>query len=355
MKTKHEGIGVLELRGRLAAGSIAPIYLIVGEEAWLREQALAAIKAAALGPEDAGVGVFNQDLVYGDETDARELLGLCETLPVFAERRLVVVRDVGALRAKETERLLPYLQAPVETTSLVLTGEKVDGRVKFFQALKAAAVTVDCSPLDARSVPAWLQEQAQSLGLRLDDAACEALLEASSNNLSVMRRELEKLAAYLLPKTAVAVADIEAVRGADTGGTVWDLLEALGRKDRTKALRALAKVVDAGEPPLRLLGLLAAHWRQVWKAKEQLARRVPEAGLARVLGVPPFRIRGLVQQARVYSDEDLARSFGLFRAADSQLKGEGRGNEKRALESLVLALCRESSRPTSQRAFAPAR
>ena len=355
MTAKRDGIGVPDLRRQAAAGALAPVYLVVGEEAFLRDAAVAAIREAALGPDAASAGAFNSDLVYGDETDAQEILNLCETLPVFASRRLVVVRDIGALRSREAERLQPYLNAPVGTTCLVLTGEKVDGRLKFFQGLKAVAVTVDCSALDVRAMPAWVQEQAGTLGLRLDEAAREALQEASAGNLAVMRRELEKLAAYVAPSTAVTAADVEAVRGQDAGGTVWDLLGALGRKDCRGALRGLAKVLDAGEPPLRLLGLLASHWRQVWKAREQLARRVPEAGLARAIGVSPFRVRGLVEQARVYSDGELARSFDLFRDADSRLKGGGGGTARQALESLILALCWGEKRATSPRASAPAR
>src|SRR2546427_1305180 len=139
---------------------------------------------------------------------------------MFATRRLVVVKEVGALGAHEAERLLPYLEAPVETTCLVLTGGKVDGRVKFFQALKQAAVSVDCAPLDAQALPAWVQEQAGALGLRLDQAARESLIEASGGALGVLCREMEKLAAYVAPNTRVTAADVEAVQGADTGGSV---------------------------------------------------------------------------------------------------------------------------------------
>lgn len=354
VRGKHEGIGIEELVRQLASDSIAPIYAVLGEESFLREAAVNAIRLAVIGSDADGPDAFNYDLLYGDETDALEILNVCDTLPAFADRRLIVIRDVGALRPRETERLLPYLKTPVETSCLVLTGEKVDGRLKFFQALKSVAVVVDCSPLDLRALPSWTSEQAAELGLRLDEAACEALQHASGGNLAVMRRELEKLGAYVTPSTQVTVADVEAVRGADRGGTVWDLLDSLGRKDRQGALRALAKVLDAGEPPLRVIGLLTSHWRQVWKAREQLGRRVPEAGLARILGVPPFRIRKLVDQARAYSDEDLSRSFEAFREADSLLKGGGRGAERRVMERLVFALCRRG-RLTSSRASAPAR
>ena len=231
MKTKREGMTVPELKRRVSAGKFAPLYLIVGEEGLLRDEAVSAIRTAVMGSDEANVGVFNCDVVYGDETDASEIFTLCGNLPMFAARRLVVVRDVGDLRAKEAERLLPYLEAPVETTCLVLAGEKVDGRVKFFQALKKVAVTVDCEPLEARALPAWIREQASALGLSLDDPARTLLQEASDGDLGVLRREMEKLSAYVAPKKTVTVADVEAVQGADTGGTVWNLLDAL-RRDR---------------------------------------------------------------------------------------------------------------------------
>ena len=356
MKTMREGMTVADLRRLVGAGEIAPIYLLVGEEALLREEATAAIRTGVLGADDANVGVFNADVVYGDETEAAEILSLCRNLPMFAARRLVVVRDIGALRAKETERLLSYLDAPVETTCLVLTGAKVDGRIKFFQTLKKLAVTVDCGPLEARTLPAWIREQAAALGLRVDEAAREALQQASGGDLGVMRREMEKLAAYLMPKTDVRAEDVEAVRGADTGSTVWDLLTALGRKDRGNALRIMGCVLEAGEYPPQLLGLIAWRWRQLWKAHEQIARRVPEAGVARAIGAPPSQARTIIEQARTFSSSDLERAFEAFRETDSRLKGGSRGSDKLTLERLVLNLCRSAGRTTSPpRPFAPAR
>ena len=325
MKAKREGIGLHELKRQLATGDLAPLYFVVGEEAPLRDDAVAAIRAAVLGPDDANIGAFNSDVVYGDETEAAEILTLCGNLPMFATRRLVVVKEVGALGIREAERLLPYLEAPVESTCLVLTGGKVDGRVKFFQAFKQAAVSVDCAPLDARALPAWVQDQAGALGLRLDEAARELLIEASGGALGVLCREMEKLAAYVAPNTRVTVADVEAVQGADTGGSVHDLIDALQRRDRVGSLRSLGKVLDAGEPPLKVLGFLAACWRNLWRARK--------------------------------FSEEMLRDFELFREIDSRLKGGGGGRRKERLEMerLVLNLCRGAGRATPSRPFASAR
>jgi len=207
----------------------------------------------------------------------------------------------------------------------VLTGGKVDGRVKFFQAFQQAAVSVDCAPLDARALPAWVQDQAGTLGLRLDEAARELLIEASGGALGVLCREMEKLAAYVAPNTRVTAADVEAVQGADTGGSVHDLIDALQRRDRVSSLRSLGKVLDAGEPPLKVLGFLAACWRNMWRARK--------------------------------FSQEMLRDFELFREIDSRLKGGGGGRRKERLEMerLVLNLCRGAGRATPSRPFASAR
>src|SRR2546426_4715539 len=154
MKAKREDIGLYELKRQLAAGDFAPLYLIVGEEAVLRDDAVAAIRAAVLGLDEANIGVFNSDVVYGDETEAAEILTFCGSLPLFATRRLVVVKEVGGLRAHETERLLPYLKEPVETTCLVVTGGEGDSRLKIFQALQQVGGTVASAPPRAPAPPA---------------------------------------------------------------------------------------------------------------------------------------------------------------------------------------------------------
>jgi len=322
---KREGISVSELKRRVGIGECAPLYLIVGEEGWLRDEAVAAIRAAIMGSDEANVWVFNDDMVYGDETDAAEILTLCNTLPLFTTRRLVVVRHVEDVRAKDAERLLPYLDAPVETTCLILTGKKVDGRAKFFQAYKKSAVVVDCEPLDAMAVPAWIRAQAATLGLSLDEPARQQLQESGSGDLGVLRREMEKLAAYVAQGAVVTVADVEAVQGADTGGTVWNLLDAVRRKERASSLRSLGKVLEAGEAPLKVLGLLAWGWRQDWKARR-------------------------------FSD-DMLRDFEQFRDADSRLKGGGgRGQDRLVMERMLLNLCRGAARATrARRPSAPAR
>src|SRR5215217_2076333 len=169
----------LQLGSVLKEQSAAPLYLVLGEEDLLRDSAIAALKAAVLGDE----GGFNYDLFYGDETSGARIVTCASEMPVFAERRLVIVKAADKLSAREGEALLGYLKDPVETTTLVFACQKLDGRLKFTQALARAAVTIDCSPLRDSQLHPWMAREAERLGLRLEESATQVLKEVSGGSL----------------------------------------------------------------------------------------------------------------------------------------------------------------------------
>ena len=131
-----------QLNTQLAQGTVAPLYVVAGEEDLLRDMALGALKSALLGEGD-----FNCDLFYGDDVSGAEIVTCASEVAVFAARRVVVVKAADKLPARECEAILPYLKEPNDSTSVIFVAPKLDGRLKFTQALAKVAVTVDCSPL----------------------------------------------------------------------------------------------------------------------------------------------------------------------------------------------------------------
>ncbi|MGH7254343.1 MAG: DNA polymerase III subunit delta, partial [Nitrospirales bacterium] len=153
----------------------------------------------------------------------------------------------------------------------------------------------------------------------------------------LVRRELEKLAA-LVPEGAVAGPDeVEALRGGEPGASVFDLTAAIGARDAARALRILARNLEAGEAPLRILGSLLWQYRRLWKAKELTQRGTSD--LARALGIPPFRVKDFVAQVRMFSEAHLRTAFQWFAETDSKLKGGSAGSPERVLQVLLLRLC----------------
>jgi len=343
---------VYEFHTALKKTGLGPLYLVLGEEDELREQAVAAIKAAF--PPDDGLGDFNCEVLYGDESDASEILTRAAEAPVFASRRLIIVKTTEKLSARDGEALIPYLKSPCDSTTLVFAGIKVDGRTKFAQALKERAVAIDCGPLPEPQRAQWIRAEAGRIGVRLDEAAVLLLRDlAGSNSLSFIKRELEKLAAYVPADRVATPADTEALRGGEVGASVFDLTSAIGAGDPLRVLRIFARNLETGEAPLRILGSLVWQYRQLWKAKDALqAGRESEA--ARMLRVPPFKVREFVAR---FSDAHMQQAFRLFAQTDSRLKGGSATAPARILESVGLELCRQAERPrtkaTSQSAGSP--
>jgi DNA polymerase-3 subunit delta len=127
---------------------------------------LEAIKSFAVPPEAKD---FNFEILNGDETSAKKIVEIAETLPVFSERRLMIIKRFDALPTNQQEALLPYLTTPCTTTCLVLVMEKIDQRKKLFQTLKAHAELIPCQPLKEPQIPGWIKQRARHLNLAITE------------------------------------------------------------------------------------------------------------------------------------------------------------------------------------------
>lgn len=313
------------------------LYLVVGEEDLLRDAAVSALTQAVLGVEG---DAFNYEQFYGDEVSGADIQNSILAVPVFAARRLVVVKAAEKLTARDSDPLLDCVNNPVGSTTVVFVSPKLDGRLKFSQALARSALVVDCSPLRDAQLPAWISREAERVGLRLEEAAVQLLQEVCGASLYSLRRELEKLASYVPSDRTVTAADVYQLRGMEPGASVFDLALAIAEGRRGQALSILARNLEAGEAPLRILGSLAWQYRRIWKVKESLAQGGREGEAARSLRMDPWKVRTFLSR---FSESHLEQAMRLFLEADGRLKGGSGSRPKMILERVLLALCEEST------------
>jgi DNA polymerase-3 subunit delta len=334
-----QSIASVELPEVLRRSGVSTLYAVVGEEDYLRDRAVAALRIAVLGGE-APTG-FNDDVFYADEVAVDDVLACAAEIPVFASRRLVVFKALDKLSAREGEKLASYVKQPVDTTTLVLAASKLDGRMKWTQAVTKQSILVNCAPLYEGQLAGWIRQEAAGLGVRPDDEAVQALKETAGESLYGLRRELEKLAAYVPADRMVRAADVDLLRGTEPGASVFDLTAAIGGRDHPRALRILARNVESGEAPLRILGALIWQYRRIWKVKDQLAAGGREGEAARMLRMDPHTVRTFLGQ---FSEAHLAQSFQWFMETDARLKGGSGSAPVRVMEGLLFRLC---SRPAA--------
>lgn len=343
-------MNVLDLQRHIAQQGPTPLYLILGEESYFRDQALDMLREAYLDggsrdevdaatPEKAS-DMFQSDVVYGDETNASEILGLAEEVSFFSSRRRLFVKWAEKLSAKDGEWLIPYFQQPNEATTLVLSAPKLDGRTKWVQALKKHAIVVDCAPLPENQRVGWVTQQVRKLGLQVEPQALEVLKDQASEGLYAVMRELEKLAAYMPDGQRVQAQDVELVRGKPPGISVFDWSEAVSCGDHGRALDIVAKNLETGEAPLRMLGAFLWQMRRMWKASGLLREGKDQGQAARQAGIPPFRAREFMQQVQRWQEPHFHQAWAVFAQADSALKGGRATQPKLILDDVVIQLCK---------------
>ncbi len=316
------------LRAELAKGKLRPAYLLAGEQALLRDDAFAALRAAVLKDSPAD---FNLDRLDGSSCTPATLRDAVRMLPVLGARRLVCLREPEAGRAGAkalSEALAEIVPALPESAVLVITATKVDKRSRWVRAFGEPAALVECeAPSGSAALIAFVTAEAARQGLTLASGVAELLVERVGPALLVLRHELEKAALLASPAQHLTRAHVEAGVVELAEEPVWDLTDAIGEGRARDALPLLARLLRAGTPAPVLLGTLAAHFRK-------LARLRNGGGIA----APPFVLRKLERQARRYPPARLLAALRAIQDADLALKGQGGLPPEITLERLVLGL-----------------
>ncbi len=255
----------------LPKGEPAPAYYFYGPEDLLKDEALRAILDQALDPS---LRDFNLDQRSAAQIDADSLFALCTTLPMMAQRRVVVLREVEALkrRPKVRSALLEYLGRPAPETVLVLIqGANEEAEDK---EVARAAVAVACDPLPESRVLKWLDRRAQGLGVELPEDAARHLVRAVGGELASLAAELAKLAALPSgePLTAERVGELVGVR---RGETIFDWRDAVLEDRPEPAVRLIGPLLDQpGSSGVKLVTMLGTTLIGVGIARSHYDRRL---------------------------------------------------------------------------------
>jgi DNA polymerase-3 subunit delta len=324
-----------ELQRELADGQIRPVYLLAGAEVLLRDDAARAIRDVVV----TGAPDFNFDRLSGDSATPAALESSLGTLPVMAERRLVVLAEPEQKRGSSkalTDAIasaLPSLLAQEKSsgaveTVFVVTAAKVDKRSRWFKALAKPAAVVACDPPKGqREIVAFVRAEAEAQGLLIEAPAAKLLAEQIGPQLLMLRQEIGKLALLVESGEALKRTHVEMSTSALAEQPIWDLTDAIGAGRTAEAIVRLERMLSLGSPAPVVLGTLAQHFRKL--------SRLSSGG--KVVG-PPFVVKNLKSQANRYTARRLVSCLRAIHDTDTALKGAGVLPANLALERLVIGL-----------------
>ena len=336
------------LRDAIKRRSFDGAYYIVGDDEYQKDDAVRQLVDAAL---DLVARDFNLDIRRASELDAESLSVLLSTPPMMAERRVIVLRDVGGLRKDSRKVLDQYLGKPAVDLLLIMTavsGSKPDN------LLSSASTTLEFDPLSGDRIPKWIAHHSSTaLGVTISEPAVELLQAAVGNDLHQLSGELDKLASYIEGRSQeIDEAAGAAVVGVRRGETMSDLLDAVADRNAARALdlvpHVLAQPKTTGVSVVMALStqMLAISWGRA-KLDEGLPRaRLSQEyfNLLRETGAFTGRPWGSAtavwsRAAERWSRESLDRALDSLLETDIALKESRVSSEEQLLASLLLSLC----------------
>ena len=342
--------GQKALRSAIQSRTFAPVYYFFGAEDYLKEEMLRLLVEAAVEPATRD---FNFESLRGGDIDAEALGSLLGMPPMMAERRVIVLRDIGALR-KEARRVLDqYLKQPASDCVLVLiaaAGSKDD------RALLDRAVAVEFEPLSGERVPKWITYYANhDLGCEITPDAVGLLQDAVGTELSQLRIELDKLASYAMggERRVIDEAAVSAIVGVQRGETLGDLLDAVANREARRALDLLPHVLE--QPKTSAVTTIMALTTQTLALAVGRAQRdagmpaqridnefyalLKEAGSAYTGRSWGEAVRAWSRALDKWTATELDEALTALLNADAALKESRVSSDEQLLQSLVLTLC----------------
>ncbi len=317
-------------------GQAPPVVLLHGPDPILLDDAVARLTRGLFG-EGADLSLA-REVVDAAAAGAAAVVQSALILPWSGERRLVVARGVEALGARQGEPLAAYLAAPNPSTVLALVaGEVLEPQHWLARAVPAAGVVAVPRPA-GRQLTAWLRSRARADGIDLPEDAAALLVELVGEDPSRLASELAKAALAGSPDGRRAgLAEVRAVVGEQRARRIFELTDAIVRRDAGRALQLLEGLLNAGEDPLAVIALAARELRLSWQVADGLRQGRPEAELARSLRRPPAVAQAVVERARTTSPAAAARALQRCWDAERRIKLGSPARPETAL--LVAELC----------------
>ena len=324
------------LERHLERRALKPLYLFYGDEEFLMQRALDRLEAgltAVAGEPPSRV------IREAQEVGLADFLAETRAATLWGSGQLLILRRVEAYPAAQIEALPAYLDHPAPRAWVVLLAEGLKAREVEKHAVWGRLAREEAAlgffRLREGELYQWLTREARHRGKNLTLPAAQRLVEMVGDNLAELSQELEKLVLYAGPEPSLAPALVTQLASHSRTYNIFALVEALGGPEFHQRLASLGQLLDLGEQPAKILGMLARQVRLLIRVKEASGDHPAE--LARSLKLPQWSLKRLTQQAARFSDKSLRAHLALLHQVDYHLK-TSTGNPRLWLEWALLKM-----------------
>ncbi len=310
-------------------------YLLYGEEAYLKKQYKDKLRAALWQEGDTMNAAFYQ----GKNTNPKELIDLAETMPFFADHRLILVEDSGFFKSGADD-LAEYMEHVPDTTTFVFVETEVDRRSRMYKALKNHGRIVEFAAQNQELLTRWMLGRLKRENKNITKAAMQEFFDRVGTDMGTLDREMEKLICYCMDRDVIELPDVEAVCPQAVTNRVFDMVSAIVECRRKDALEMYYDLLALKEPPLRILFLITRQYNILMQLKDLRRKGMNNSAMAKAAGIPPFAVSKSLGQASRLSIDSIKKILAYSVEMEEAVK-TGQMNEQIAVELVIIEASRE--------------
>lgn len=324
------------LREEIENNSLGNIYLILGEQEFLKDDLLKRLKKALITEE-----TFNYQYLQEEKNSLQEVVEAVSTPPFLGEKRLVVWQSNGILmgeKKEEEQEFLVLLEDIPDFTCLVVLANQGDKRRKVYQSFFRLGKIVELNSFKPWELEKWILKKGAELNKGLDREGLHYLLEVVGKDLRMLGQELEKAALYVGARERITLQDLQLILSKQGEQNIFRFLDALGEKQTQTALIFLQQLLKLGEPPVKVLFMIHQQFRLLWQAKALAEKGYDKSTIAGKLQIKKlYPLEKALARRENFSWPQLEKIMEAILQADLKIKGS-RGQPKLILELLTLTL-----------------
>lgn len=311
-------------------GQFKTVYLLYGEEAYLKKQYKDKLIKALVAEGDT----MNFSAYEGKGINPKEIIDLAETMPFFADRRVILFENSGFAKGS-CEELAEYMTEPSDSTCFIFVEEEVDKRSKLFKAITKAGKAVEFGEQNEELLIRWIVSRLKKENKNITRDVLQLFMSKTGSDMGNIDRELEKLVCYTMGRDVITEEDVEAVTTEQITNKIFEMVNAIAEHEQKKALDLYYDLLTLKEPPMRILFLITRQFQNLMSVKDMSGRGFDQATIASKVGIPSFAVRKNQAQAKGFTMAQLRQAITDGVEYEEAVK-TGRMDDKMAVEFLIV-------------------
>lgn len=311
-------------------GQLKQIYLLYGEEQYLIRQYRDKLKKAMVSEDDT----MNFSAFEGEDINQNEIIDLAETLPFFADRRLILIEGSGLFK-RGAEELADYMSSVPETTYFVFVEKEVDKKTKMYKSVSKLGSAVEFKRQTDETLARWVNGRIRKNGKNITGDAYALFIRKTGSDMENIDRELEKLLCYTLDKEYIDVSDVEAITTEQTENKIFDMIDAVAAHQQKRALDLYYDLLALKEAPMRILYLISTQFQRLLVVKTMSNQGFGNRDIASKAGCPDWAVKKYQSQCRSFTMDQLKKAIADGVEYETAVK-TGRMNDQMAVELFIV-------------------